>query len=128
MSRFVLFISALVEVSVGLAFLVTPGLFCWMLVGMRPESALEFLLCRLLGAALVTIGVACLWAARSDQSRSVNIAAFLYHLMAALVLGLPWKDGSLAGLLLPLAVYLHSLMTVALLPGVFRSRRPTDSD
>ena len=117
-----MYITALVEVPTGLALLLIPDRLCSVLLGLPCQSDLEFLLCRLAGGALVALGVACWSAARTDQSRILDRAAFLYNLVAALVLGIPWMKGTMSAPLLLPAVILHTLMALALLTGIVGER------
>lgn len=127
MSRFVLFIAAIFEASAGLGFLAVPSLMCTLVVGMQPTTELEFLICRMFGAAIFTMGFACWSAALSGDGSSISRGMFVYNLAAAALLGIPWREGTLSGLLLPLVVATHALMTVAFLPGALSRARRKDA-
>jgi uncharacterized protein YacL len=108
-------VSAVIEVGTGLGMIVLPSLIAALLLGAPVTTALELVMARLGGVALLALGLACFLAAGDAQSRAArglaggmvlyDIGAVATLLYAALGLGL-------TGVLLWPAALLHVAMAV----------------
>ena len=108
-------VTAVIEVGIGLALLVSPALPASILIGAPLDTPAGLVVGRLAGAALIALGLAC-WGARQDEhnraATGIVSAMLLYNVAAVVVLafaGLGWR---LFGAGLWLAVVLHALMAV----------------
>jgi len=112
--RLLLIATAVTEVGTGLALMVAPVFTGHLLLGAEISGA-AIPIARVTAAALLALGVAC-WFARGDvQSRAAKglVAAILvYDLGAVLVLAIAGVQLPTAGILLWVAVALHSAMAV----------------
>jgi hypothetical protein len=111
---YLLIVTAFVEVGTGLLLLIWPSLPLALLLGIE-EGSPELNLCaRVLGAALLAIGVAC-WFGRSDKHGpapfGLLISVLLYDVAAAVILAHAGLSG-LAGIALWPAVVLHAALAV----------------
>ena len=89
MSRFLL-VSAILEVPAGVAFVLTPLLQAGMCFGTTLDGPGGTALARLLGCAMVALGLACWCARRDGSSRAARglAAAMLFYNASVVVLGL----------------------------------------
>ena len=112
--RLLLIATAVTEVGTGLALMVAPVFTGHLLLGAEISGA-AIPIARVTAAALLALGVAC-WFARVDaQSRAARglVAAILvYDFGAVLVLGIAGIQLSTAGIMLWMAVALHSAMAI----------------
>lgn len=107
-------VTAVVEIATGVALLVAPSLVVAALLGMQSASVETLVVARILGSALMAIGVTCVLA-RADAGatgRAVLAGILVYDALAALVLAYAGLSLALAGPALWPAVALHALLTV----------------
>ena len=79
-------ITALFEGATGLALVLVPSLFVSILLGNSITEASAILICRLTGAALITIAIAC-WLSRSDFQSTVMVKAMVgYNIFSITIL------------------------------------------
>jgi hypothetical protein len=107
-----LMVTAIAEGATGLLLLIWPSLPLALLLGVE-EGSPELNLCaRVLGAALLAIGVTC-WAGRSDKHGPARFglltAVLLYDVAAAVILACAGLTG-LTGIALWPAVVLHAAL------------------
>jgi hypothetical protein len=107
--------TAVIEAGAGLALLGIPSRAAELLLGAPLEAPDAFVLARVGGTALLTLGVAS-WLARGDTrsraARGLVAAMILYNLGVALVLAVAGVRSEQIGVALWPAVVLHSAMTV----------------
>ena len=103
-------VCVVVELATGLAFLVTPGLFSNLLLGIT-ATAVTNLFARFFGVALIALGIAC-WP--RPQSIAAVRSMLFYNGVIALYLAYVGVFVS-SGLLLWPAVVFHALMSALLL-------------
>ena len=112
-ARELLIVSALLEMATGLALLLSPPLVAAILLGASLDAPAAFVVGRMAGAALLSLGGAC-WLARNDGPGRVLLglvaAMLLYNCVAAGVLGHAGAGARLVGILLWPAVALHSAL------------------
>jgi hypothetical protein len=113
--KHVLTVAAVLEVATGLALLTVPALVGRLLLGAE-LTGVAFPLARVLGIALIALGVAC-WPGRTPLCGMLT-----YSAAVALFLGYVAFTGRFAGVLLWPAVVLHLILT-ALLVRVFISNK-----
>jgi len=110
-----LIVTAVIEAGAGLALFASPGLFVSLLLGTDLESASAVAVCRITGAALLSLGVAC-WLARGDAqpraARGLIVAMLVYNTAVAGVLIEARLGSGLAGIALWPGVALHLAMAV----------------
>lgn len=108
-------LTAVIEAGAGLVFFLLPSVAATLLFGSPLDAPVAFMVTRLTGAALITLGVAC-WLARLDlESRAAAglVAAMLFYNLAALfILAYAGFGLGLIGVTLWLGVVLHSAMAV----------------
>ena len=108
-------LTAVIEAGAGLVFFLLPSVAATLLFGSPLDAPVAFMVTRLTGAALITLGVAC-WLARLDlESRAAAglVAAMLFYNLAALfILAYAGFGLGLVGVTLWLGVVLHSAMAV----------------
>jgi hypothetical protein len=112
-------VTAVIEVATGVASLLGPRLLVQLLFGRASTTAIELVLARFIGAALLSLGMACWWAANDPESRAtegVVKAMLLYDVAAAVLLASAGTSG-LNGVLLWPAFALHSAMAVWCVAG-----------
>lgn len=106
--------TALIEIGAGLALLGWPAIFVRLLLGAPLEGSAAFVVARIGGAGLLTLGVAAWLAsydAMSTAARGLGRAMILYNLGAALILGVTGLHAAAVGPALWFAVGLHVAMT-----------------
>jgi hypothetical protein len=126
-------VTALIEVGIGVALLVSPALVVPVLIGEPFNAAADSVVGRVAGAALLALGLAC-WRARDDDddrfgraARGLLSAVLLYNVAAAGVLAYAGGVLRLFGIGLWPAVALHTVMAVWCFVSL-RSGRPTTHD
>jgi hypothetical protein len=111
--RRLLVTTALIEGSAGLAVLLVPGIALRILLGGTGSSLEALFLGRLLGAALLAIGLAS-WLGRADDGSPAQDAvlrgALLYNVVATVLLVYAGTVLQMAGFLLWIAVTVHAVM------------------
>jgi hypothetical protein len=120
-----LILTALIEGVAGLVFLVFPSVFAMLLFGSSLDAPAALMIGRLLGSALITLGVAC-WFTRLDlegrAAAGLVTGTVLYHIAAGAILAYAGFGLGLLGDLLGIGVVFHSLMAVWCL-ACLRNRR-----
>jgi len=110
-----LIVTALVETATGLMLLVSPTLVVAFLLGASLDAPAAFVVARMAGAALLSLGGAC-WLARDDgpsrARRGLVAAMLLYNSVAAAVLASAGAGVRLVGVLMWPAVALHAVLAV----------------
>jgi hypothetical protein len=108
-------VTAVVETGAGVALLTLPSAVVELLCGMTTTSPETLTLGRILGAALVAVGIAC-WVGRNDPGYAVKVglmaAALLYNVAVALLLSYGGVTLNLTGVLLWPAVAVHTALAV----------------
>ncbi len=111
--KILLTMTASVEAGTGLTLLVAPSALALILLGSPLDSMAGLVIGRVLGAALMALGVAC-WIARDDVRSRTAVglvrAMLLYNVAVVLVLGYACFALRLSGLGSWPAITLHSLM------------------
>ena len=110
-----LIVTALAETATGLMLLVMPQLVVALLLGASLDAPAAFVVARVAGAALLSLGCAC-WLARNDgPNRAVSglvAAMLLYNAVAVAVLATAGAGARLAGVLMWPVVGLHAALAV----------------
>jgi hypothetical protein len=110
-----LIVTALVETATGLMLLVMPQLVVALLLGASLDSPAAFVVARMAGAALLSMGCAC-WLGRNDSpNRAVPglvAAMLLYNGVAVAVLANAGAGARLVGVLTWPAIALHAALAV----------------
>jgi len=79
-------ITAIFEAATGLALLAFPTLILPMLLGISITEPAGLLVCRIGGAALITLAIACWLAKNEEKSAIALIKALVFYNLAALLL------------------------------------------
>jgi len=108
----ILAFSSLVEGATGLALMIDPRLVVALLVGKSDVEELP--LGRIVGIALLALGLASWPGRQPDSSASVVRAMLAYNALIALYLAYLYLAGHLGGLLLWPAVALHAVVALLL--------------
>ena len=115
MARTLLIVTALVETPLGLMLLLSPPLVATLLLGVPLDAPAAFIVGRIAGAALLSLGAAC-WLARDDGpsrgGRGLVAAMLLYNCAAGAVLATAAAGVRLVGVLMWPAVALHAVLAV----------------
>ena len=105
--------TALLEVGIGLALLVSPALTASILIGAPFDTPADSVVGRGAGAALLALALAC-WLARNDEqvraARGLIVSLLLYNVAAAVVLAYAGLGLQLIGVGLWPAAVLHVVM------------------
>lgn len=114
-TRLLFIVTALLEVGIGVALLVSPALTASILIGAPFDTAADSVVGRVGGAGLLSLGVAC-WMARNDEhSRAATgliLSMLVYNVAAAAILVYAGVNLRLSGIGLWPAVLLHVVMAV----------------
>jgi hypothetical protein len=115
MARKLLFVTALVEIPIGLMLLLSPPLVAGLLFGASLDAPAALIVGRIAGAALLSLGGAC-WLARDDGPsralRGLVAAMLLYNCTAIAVLAHAGAVVGVVGVLLWPAIALHAALAV----------------
>jgi hypothetical protein len=129
-TRLLFIVSAVLEVGIGLALLVSPALVVPILIGAPFETPADLVIGRVAGAALLALAVAC-WLARNDErtptASGLIVSMLIYNVAAALLLAYAGMGLRLFGIGLWPAAALHVVMAVWCLVNTTTSletRRP----
>ena len=120
-------VSAIVELATGCALLATPSVVIQVLIG-SPSNQVGWIVARILGGALLALGVAGMLTRGESPERGVALAFIVYDTSTAVVLAWAGAAGAADGWLLWPVVGLHAILAVALavgrglLPGTDRKR------
>lgn len=126
--KWLLTITAAIEAGAGVAFAIAPSRVVQVVLGSTLDSPAGMVISRVLGAALVALGTACLLArhdARSRAATGLTAAMLLYNIAAVGVLGYARIGLGTSGIGLLPVVILHAAMAawcVACLRHVRRDR------
>ena len=115
--RRVLVLAAVGEAATGLALLIVPSLVGRLLLG-EALAGVAIPVARVLGIALVALGVACFSGGEADQGLSGMLT---YSLLATLYLVYLGLDGEWVGSLLWIAAAIHAALTVLLAASWFKT-------
>jgi hypothetical protein len=123
-------ITAVIEAGTGVALLVSPSWVVLVLLGSPLEGPASPVIGRVLGGALLSLGLAC-WLGRDDtQGRAATglVAAMLLYNITVVVLLCHSRIGSgmAGGAFLP-AVILHAALSVWCIAYVRFAHRPSDN-
>ena len=117
-TRLLFRISAIIEILTGLAFLAAPIVIVGLLLGGGLSPA-GVAVARVLGVALLSVGVAG-WESRGQDARLAPRAGLcVYNVGAAVVLVLLGSYGGMSGILLWPTVVLHALIGAIMLRVIF---------
>jgi len=120
-TRLLFIVTAVLEVGIGLALLVSPALTISILIGAPFETRADAVVGRVAGAALLALGVAS-WLARNDEgaraATGLIVSLLVYNVAAAVVLVYAGIGLQLFGIGLWPAVVLHAVMAVWCLVNV----------
>jgi hypothetical protein len=110
----ILTFAAVVEIGTGVVLMIDPAIVIKLLLGIE-DSNVGTLLGRVLGVALLSLGVAC-WPGRTEPTSSLQSfrAMLAYNALVALYLAFLATVGHLGGPLLWPAVVLHVILTLSL--------------
>ena len=117
-------VSAIVELATGCALLATPSVVIQALIG-SPSNQVGWIVARILGGALLALGVAGMLTRGESPERGVALAFIVYDTSTAVLLA--WAGAADGWLLWPV-VGLHAIFAAALavglglLPGTDRER------
>jgi hypothetical protein len=113
--KLLLFITAFGEGAVGLCFVFLPAVPLDFLLGLDHATVDTLFVGRLVGAALLAIGIAC-WIARTDALTPAQLGLLtgilIYHVVVAMLLAFAGAVLKMIGVLLWPAVVLHAILAV----------------
>ena len=120
-------VSAIVELATGCALLAIPSVVIQALIG-SPSDQVGWIVARILGGALLALGVAGMLTRGESPERGVVLAFIVYDTSTTLVLAWAGAAGTADGWLLWPVVGLHAILAAALavgrglVPGTGRTR------
>jgi hypothetical protein len=107
-------VTAVLEAGIGIGLLAVPSVVAQVLLGATLDTPAALTVARVVGAALLALGLAC-WLARYDgqscAARGLVSGMVLYNLGAVVILGLAGLRSQPVGVGLWPAVVLHVTMT-----------------
>jgi hypothetical protein len=119
--------TAVVETGTGIALAATPSSAALVLLGSPLDSPAGLFIARVLGAALLSLGVVC-WLTRGDvpgrTAAGVIAAMLLYNIAVASLLVYARFESGMSGAGLQPAVILHSALAVWCVACLRRSAQP----
>jgi hypothetical protein len=125
MARLLLVVTAAAEAGAGLCLLWSPTVVTGLLLGTSLEAPAVFMLGRIAGAALLSVGLVC-WLARtggpSPAVRGLILALLLYNCAAGAILAHTATGVSLAGIVMWTAIAFHAVLAVWCLACLRRTR------
>ena len=113
-TRVVMRLGVAIELVTGLILLVIPGVVIRALIG-ADEGTTSTIVGRVLGGALVGLGIAGASARGRTPERRIVLAYLVYNVSTAAVLAAASVAGTANGILLWLVVAVHALLAVVLL-------------
>ena len=115
MVRALLIATAIVETATGAGLLLAPAMPVSLLLGATLEGSVATIVARVLGAALVALGLVC-WLARDDfsspASRGLVAGLLFYDVAAPALLAFAWLGPELRGVALWPAVVAHAALAM----------------
>ena len=120
-------VSAIVELATGCALLAIPSVVIQALIG-SPSGPVGWIAARILGGALLALGVAGMLTRAESPERGVVLAFIVYDTSTTLVLAWAGAAGTADGWLLWPVVGLHAILAavlavgLGLVPGTGRTR------
>jgi hypothetical protein len=121
-----LLVMGFVETATGLGLLVSPPLIASLLLGASLEGAVGFVVARVCGAALLTLGIACFLARdeADDRAKGLIIAMVVYNTTATAILAYSAFGLGLTGIALWPAIIVHAALAIWCLAALsLQSRR-----
>ena len=115
-------VSAIIEVATGCALLTVPSGVIQALIGSRSDQA-GWMVGRVLGGALVALGVAAMFPSGQAPERGVALGFAVYNASTTVILGVAGVTGAADGWLLWPVVGIHGLLAVTLIVLSFRVGR-----
>jgi hypothetical protein len=115
MKTLIVMAASLLEIVVGITFIVVPDLPYRLLFAATPES-LAILIARFAGIGLLALGIACLPSKRSEASRGAVQGLLVFNVGATIFCAWVAVATLYRGILLWPAVVLHAVIAAALLP------------
>jgi len=113
MFKALLIATAILETATGVGLLLAPALPVSLLLGATLEGSVASIVARVLGAALVALGLAC-WLARDDfrspAARGLVAGVLFYDAAAPALLVFAWLGPELRGVALWPAVVAHAAL------------------
>ena len=122
MQRYVVMVSACLEIVVGVIFITVPDVPSVLLFGAKPEG-IGMPLARWVGVGLLALGIAYLPSKAAESPRSAVLGLFVFNAGLAILLACVGVLNAVHGFLLWPGVVLHAAFTVALLPQLLTSKR-----
>jgi hypothetical protein len=119
----ILRIAALLELATGLALLAVPSVVVEALVGSTSDDAAS-VVARVLGGALLGLGVSGVIANRETPERGIAVAFGIYNVSTTITLVAAGLSNTADGALLWPTACLHAVVTAALIVGPLRDWRP----
>ena len=114
-TRLLFIVTALLEVGIGVALLVSPALTVSILIGAPFDTKGDSVVGRVAGLALFSLAVAC-WLARNDEHSRAAVglikSLLLYNVAVVVILAYAGLGLHLLGIGLWPAVVLHAVMSV----------------
>ena len=115
MTRSLLVLTAVLEAATGVGLLAMPVMVVSLLLGASLESTGAFVIARVTGAAMLSLGLAC-WLARDDgltrPGRAIVTAMLVYNVVVAAVLAYAGAVLGLTGIGLWPAAGVHTALAV----------------
>ena len=115
MTRSLLVLTAVLEAATGVGLLAMPVMVVSLLLGASLESTGAFVIARVTGAAMLSLGLAC-WLARDDgltrPGRAIVTAMLVYNVVVAAVLAYAGAMLGLTGIGLWPAAGVHTALAV----------------
>jgi len=112
---------AVVEMLTGLVLIVSPPMLAWLLLGSLLDAPPAIIIARIGGVALLSLGIACWFASRDENSPAaagVMAAMVLYNCGAVILLAYAGIGLGLSGLGLWPAVLVHTALAVGCIASI----------
>lgn len=116
-TRVVLRLGVAIELVMGLTLLIIPGVVIRALIG-ADEGTASTIVGRVLGGALIGLGIAGASARGRTPERPIVLAYVVYNVSTATVLAAASVAGTASGILLWPVVAVHALLALVLLGGL----------
>ena len=119
-TRVVIRLGVAIELVTGLTLLIIPGVVIRALIG-ADEGTASTIVGRVLGGALIGLGIAGASARGRTPERPIVLAYVVYNVSTATVLAAASVAGTASGILLWPVVAVHALLALVLLGGLYKS-------